>query len=297
MSWPPWPFETQYMQLALAAGLIVGASAPLIGAFVVQKRMALIGDGIGHVAFAGVAAGFLAGVFPVWTALGVAVVAALVIERLRSRGTASGDLALALFFYGGIAAGVVLAGRAGALDARLFGYLFGQILVVRVFDVALIAGLGLIIVAAVALVGRALFATVVDEEWARVAGIPVDALNAALAVLTAITIVAAMQVVGILLVAALLVLPVASGQILARSFRGVLGWAVLVGLASVVIGLVAARLWALQAGATIVLVAAAVFALLAAAVRLRRGRMPAIVHEVSGHRGPHGGHEHGGGAA
>src|SRR5688500_6360349 len=99
----PWPFDREYMQAELAAGLVVGLCAPLIGTFLVQKRLSLLGDGIGHVAFAGVAAGLLAGVWPIWTALIAAVVGAVTIEWLRSRGRASGDLALALFFYSGIA--------------------------------------------------------------------------------------------------------------------------------------------------------------------------------------------------
>ena len=113
----PWPFDREYMQLALVAGLVVGACAPLIGVFLVQKRLSLMGDGIGHLAFAGVAGGLALNVAPVWVALAVAVVGAASLERLRARGRASGDLALALFFYGGIAAGVVLTGLAGSLNA------------------------------------------------------------------------------------------------------------------------------------------------------------------------------------
>src|SRR5919197_1246692 len=110
MPWPlPWPFDTTYMQLALVAGVVVGMSAPLIGTFLVQKRLSLLGDGLGHVAVAGVGAGLLLGTAPIWTSLVVAVAAALAIEWLRARGRTPGDLALAIFFYGGIAAGVVLA--------------------------------------------------------------------------------------------------------------------------------------------------------------------------------------------
>src|SRR4249919_1678917 len=107
----PWPFDREYMQLALVAGLVIGVCAPLIGVFLVQQRLSLMGDGIGHLAFAGVAAGLLLEVWPLWTALLVAVVGALAIEWLRSRGRTTGDLALALFFYGGIALGVVLVSR------------------------------------------------------------------------------------------------------------------------------------------------------------------------------------------
>jgi zinc transport system permease protein len=257
----PWPFDREYMQLALVAGLVVGACAPLIGTFLVQKRMALIGDGIGHVAFAGVAAGLLLGVWPYWTALVVSVVGALAIERLRARGQASGDLILATFFYGGIAAGVVLVGLGGSLNANLLSYLFGSILTVSVADVWTVVAIGAVIVLAVGLFGRALFAVSSDEEWARTTGIPVGTLNAVLAVLTAVTIVAAMRVVGVLLIAALMVLPVGVGQLVARSFRGAMAWAAGVGVAAVVLGLAAARQWGLAPGGSIVLVAAALFAL------------------------------------
>ncbi|MCA1727401.1 MAG: metal ABC transporter permease [Actinobacteria bacterium] len=177
--------------------------------------------------------------------------------------------------------------KAGALNAGLFTYLFGSPLTVSPFDVILIVALGVVIVVTIALIGRALFASVIDEGWARVAGLPVGALNAILAVLTAVTVVAAMKVVGVLLIAALLVLPVASGQILGRSFHGVLKWSTAVGAGSVVGGLVAARVWGLFAGPTIVLVAALTFALVAGVARTRRGRMPGVVHDVSGHAEPH----------
>ena len=268
----PWPFDTQWMQLALGAGLIVGVCAPLIGAFLVQRRMSLMGDGIGHLAFAGVAMGSLLDVAPLGAALVVAVVGAVAIERLRARGRASGDLALALFFYSGIALGVVLRSRDGSLDASVLKYLFGAILTVQASELWTVAALGAVIVAAVLLAGRALFAVVLDEESARVAGLPVDGLNVLLAVLTAVTIVAAMRVVGVLLVAALMVLPVASSQLISRSFRATVLRAVGFGVIAVVIGLTLARLWALAAAATIVLVAAAEFAVTSVlAPRVRRG--------------------------
>jgi zinc transport system permease protein len=259
----PWPFEREYMQLALAAGLVVGACAPLIGTFLVQKRMALLGDGIGHVAFAGVAAGLLAEVWPIWTALVAAVGAAVAIEWLRARGRASGDLALALFFYSGIAGGVVLIGLAGSLDGSTLSYLFGSILTVDDSDAITIALLGAVIVGVVTVAWRALFSVVLDEEAARVSGLPVDALNLGLAALTAVTVVAGMRIVGVLLVAALMVLPVGAAQRLTRSFGATLLAASAIGAASAVAGLGAARHWALAPGGTIVLVAAAVFAVTA----------------------------------
>jgi len=268
----PWPFEREYMQLALAAGLVVGACAPLIGVFLVQQRMALLGDGIGHLAFAGVAAGLLLEVWPVWSALLVAAAGALIVQVLRRRGTTTADLALALIFYGGIALGIVLISRAGAGSVNVLPYLFGSILTVEPSDVWLVVVLGAVIVVSILVLGRVLLASVLDEESARVAGLPVDLAGSMLAVLTAVTVVAAMRVVGVLLVAALMVLPVASSRLLARSFRSTVLIAVVVGVASVVAGLVAARQWSLAPGGSIVLAATACFAV-TAAVRGRGQRV------------------------
>jgi len=252
------------MQLALVAGLVVGVCAPLIGTFLVQKRMSLLGDGIGHVAFAGVAAGLVFGVWPVATALVAAVTGAVCIEWLRSRGHAGGDLALAVLFYSGIAGGVVLTGLAGSLDASTLTYLFGSILTVTTGDALTIAVLGLVILGAVVVAWRALFAVIVDEEAARVAGLPVDALNLGLAGLTAVTVVAGMRVVGVLLVAAMMVLPVGAAQRVARSFRGTLIVAGAIGSFSAVSGLAVARVFGLAPGGAVVLVAAACFVVAAA---------------------------------
>jgi zinc transport system permease protein len=247
------------MQRALAAGLVVGAFAPLIGTFLVQKRMSLIGDGIGHVAFAGVGAGLLLGIWPVWTALLFGVIGALGVDFLRSRGKASGDVALALFFYSGIALGVVLISLGGGLNANILTYLFGQPLTVTASEIRVIAALGAAIAIAMWTVRRVMFAVVTDEDWSRVAGLPTGFMNSLLAVLTACAVVAAMRVVGILLVAALMVLPVASAQLLARSFRGTLLWSVGIGMGSVVVGLTASRIWNLAPSGVIVLAAALFF--------------------------------------
>jgi zinc transport system permease protein len=269
----PYPFELSFMQRALVAGVIVGVFAPLIGTFLVQKRMSLIGDGIGHIAFAGVGAGLLASVWPVWTALLFAVVGAIGIEWLRARRQASGDLALALFFYSGIALGVVLVSRANGLNANILTYLFGQPLTASDADVRTILALGMVIAGVVVALRRVLFAVVMDEEWSRVAGMPVSVLNNVLAVLTACAVVAAMKIVGILLIAAMMVLPVASGQLLARSFAGTLRWSIGISVVSVIAGLAVSRVWNLAPGGTIVLMAAGAFAVVALITR-SIGRLP-----------------------
>jgi zinc transport system permease protein len=255
------PFAFGFMQRALVAGLVVGVFAPMIGTFLVQKRLSLIGDGIGHVAFAGVGAGLLLHVSPIWAALVFAVVGALGVDWLRARRRASGDVALALLFYSGIALGVVLISLGGGLNANILVYLFGQPLTVTRSEIVTIFVLGAAITVTMWALRRVLFSVVTDDDWSRVAGLPVDALNALLAVMTAVAVVAAMRIVGILLVAALMVLPVASAQLLARSFRGTLIVSVGVGVGSVVAGLVAAWEWDLAPSGAMVLAAAAVFAL------------------------------------
>ncbi|MGH8978753.1 MAG: metal ABC transporter permease [Acidimicrobiia bacterium] len=274
----PWPFDREYMRLALVAGVVVGACAPLIGAFLVQKRMSLMGDGLGHVAFAGVAAGLLLEIWPIWTALVAALAGAVLIEWLRTHGRASGDLALALCFYGGIALAVVLASRASAGSVNVLPYLFGSILTVTWSDVRVVLVLGVVIVTTLLIAGRALFAIVIDEESARVGGLPVDILNTLLAALTAVTIVAAMRVVGVLLVAALMVVPVATSRLLARSFLGTMVGASAVGVVSVVVGLVGARQWELAPGGSIVLAAVGFFAVTSVGTGIvkRTGSPPVI---------------------
>jgi zinc transport system permease protein len=254
----PYPFDTDAMQTAFVACLAVGIFAPMIGTFLVQKRLSLIGDGVGHVAFAGVGAGLLLGVWPVWTALAFAVVGSIGVEFLRMRRKASGDLALALFFYTGIALGVVFASRAGDLDLET--YLFGDPFSVTDAGLVTLLALGVLVVLGTSMLQRVLFAVVTDEDWSRIAGLPVEGLNMVLAVLTAAVIIAGMRVVGLLLVAAMTVLPVASAQLIARSFRSTLRLAVAIGGLSAILGLALGRMLHIAPGGAIVLVAAAFFA-------------------------------------
>jgi zinc transport system permease protein len=262
--------ELEFMRLALAAGAVVGVLAPAVGFFLVQRRQSLVGDGIGHVAFAGVAAGLLLDVSPVATALVAAVLGGVAIELLRSRGGTAGDQALALVFYTGIALGVVLVSQAGALDVDLFQYLFGSILTVTRTDLAVIATLGAVGLATIGVLYRVLAGVAVDEEGARVAGVPIGALNVAVAALAAVTVALSMQVVGILLVAALMVLPVTAATRVAWSMRSAFLLSLAIGVVSALAGITISYYADLPPGGTIVLVAAGAFALAAVAGALRR---------------------------
>jgi zinc transport system permease protein len=238
--------DLEFMRLAFGAGIVVGVLAPAVGFFLVQRRLSLVGDGIGHVAFAGVALGYLLDLPLVLTALAVSVVGGLSIECLRARRRTAGDQALALIFYTGIAGGVVLVSAAGALNVNLFQFLFGSILTVTRSALALIA-----------LLYRPLVAVVVDEEGARVAGLPVAALNSLTVALAAVTIALSMRIVGILLIAALMVLPVIAASRIAWSLRSTILLAMGTGLGSVLTGITVAYYADLPPGGTTVLVAAA----------------------------------------
>jgi zinc transport system permease protein len=252
-------FEFGFMQRAFAAGLVVALVCPVIGLLLVLRRLALIGDGLGHIAFGGVALGLFLKVQPVLSALGLALAGALGIERLRSRGRFGGDMAIAIFFSGGLALGVVFASLARSFNANLLGYLFGSLVTVSPTDLLLVLVLGALVLLAVLLLYKEYFFITFDEETARASGLPVSWLNRLLIVLTALTVVTAMRIVGLLLVSALIVLPVATSLELAKSFRQAMLLGMLFALIAVVGGLYAAYYLDIPAGGTIVLTAVGEF--------------------------------------
>ncbi|MGQ0550229.1 MAG: metal ABC transporter permease [Armatimonadota bacterium] len=248
-----------FMQRALLAGAMIGVIAPVIGVFLVLRRLSLIADALAHVALAGVAGGLLLGSYPLAGALAVSLVGAVGIERLRASGRLFGEAALAIFLSGGLAVAVVLISLARGFTVDLFAYLFGAITVVQPADLWLILILGAVVLGVVTILYKELFAITFDEEAARVQGVAVDALNLLLAALVAITVVLAMRVVGILLTSALIVIPSVTALRLARSFRGAMWVALACSLASVLLGMTASFYLDIAAGGAIVLVALAIF--------------------------------------
>jgi zinc transport system permease protein len=274
------------MQRALLAALLVGLAAPVIGTYLVQRRLSLLGDGIGHVALTGVALGWLIGnglglvegALAIPGAVVAAIAGAVVIELVRERGRTSGDVALALLFYGGIAGGVLLISLAGGTNANLMAYLFGSISTVSTGDLALTV----VLTSLVLLVGvglrSALFAVCHDEEFARAAGLPVRVLNIAIAVVAALTVTVAMRVVGLLLVSALMIVPVAVAQLVASSFRRTMTLAMVIGVTVCVTGLSVTYWRDLSPGATIVVLAIAAYAVVAGVRPLVRRAHPHDPH-------------------
>ena len=263
-----------FMQRALVAALLVGLAAPAVGTFLVQRRLALMGDGIGHVALTGVALGFLLGVAPLITAMFAAVAGAVAIELIRARGRTGGDVALALLFYGGIAGGVLLIGlSSGGTSGTLLSYLFGSLTSVSPGDLTVIAVLAGAVLVLLAGFGREMFAVCHDEEYARASGLPVRALTLMLAATAALTVTVAMRVVGLLLVSALMVVPVATAQQLTRSFRTTLLASLGLGVAVSVAGVLVAFQADVAPGASIVVLALGGFAVavgMGALLRRRR---------------------------
>jgi zinc transport system permease protein len=267
--------DYDFMRRALIAAVFTGLAAPAIGTFLVQRRLALLGDGIGHVALTGVALGLLTHVAPVLTAVAVAVIGAVVIELLRMFGRTSGDVALAILFYGGLSGGVLLTNLAGQNAAALNSYLFGSITTVSDGDLKVVAILAVIVILLAVGLSPQLFAVCQDEEHAQVSGVPVRVYSILIAVLAAVTITVAMRTVGLLLVSALMVVPVAASQQLTRSFRTTHAAAMAIGLFAAVGGVVSSYEINTQPGPTIVMLALAVFAVAAlfgAATRRLRGR-------------------------
>lgn len=270
--------EYDFMQRAVIAALLTGLAAPAIGTYLVQRRLALLGDGIGHIALTGVAVGLLTDTAPLLTAVAVSALGAIVIELLRAYGRTSGDVALALLFYGGIAGGVLLTNLAGDSAAKLNGYLFGAITTVSDSDLRIVWILAAVVLVVALGFGPQLFAVCQDEEYARVTGVPVRAYGLLIAVLAAVTVTVSMRTVGLLLVSALMVVPVATAQQVTRSFRTTFGIAMVLGVIASVFGVGASFEYDTSPGPTIVLIALAFFVITAALGALvrsaRRRRVP-----------------------
>ena len=252
-------WEMAFMQRAWLAGLMMALICPLIGSFLVLRRQSLIGDGLGHIAFAGVAAGALWGVSPVLSAAVACVVGALGIERVRYILKDKGDMVLAIFFYAGMGLAVVLASMNHDGSFNLSSILFGSLVMVSPGDLWIVGALSLATFAFVVLYYRPLQFITYDENGAAVAGLPVERLNFLLALLTALTVALSMRIVGLLLVSAMMVIPVAAALQTAKSFAGTIILAMVYGVLSVAGGLTVSFYANLAPGGTIVLVATVLF--------------------------------------
>lgn len=285
---------------SLLVAVLVGISAPVVGTYLVHRRLSMLGDGIGHVALTGVALGWLAGTVanasPVdqWAipgALFVSIIGALTIEAVRSSGKTSADVALAMLFYGGIAGGVLVMSLAGGTSAQLNSYLFGSISTVSWADVGLSALLTLAIISVGVGLAPALYSISNDEEFARSTGLPVRAFSMLIAVMAALTVAVSMRVVGALLVSAIMIIPVAIAQLLAKGFMQTMALAAGIGTLVCVTGLSITYFVDLSPGAMIVVLAigvyAAAFLLRTVVSYFQRQSQRAILPEEAAHPEAH----------
>lgn len=255
------------MQRALMAGVLVGALASYYGVFVVQRRLSFLGIGLSHAAFGGVALGLLLGVNPLWIAVPFTVLVALGITWVTEHGEVAGDTAIGIFFAVAVALGIVFLAMRQTYTADAFAYLFGSILAVQQADLWIVGGLTALTLLALPMWGRWAYATF-DRDLARADRVPVERDDYLLAVLLAITVVAAVKIVGIILVAAFLVIPPATARLVARSFSGMTVVSVVIGVLSAIGGLVASYWLDIPSGATIVLGQALLFFIVLIGCRL-----------------------------
>ena len=248
-----------FMQRAILSGVLIGLTCSILGVFLILRRDAMIGHGLAHVTFGGVAVGLFLGVSPLAAALVVAVLCSIFILKLRDKAGVHGDTAIGIVSSAGMALGIVIASVSGKFSVELFSYLFGNILAIGAMEVLVSGVLAIVVLLTVILNYNDLVFVTFDHELAKTSGIKVNRLDTVLAILTAVTVVLAMKVVGLLLVAALIVIPAATGLQVAVNFRMAIILSCLTGVLSVLGGLFSAYYMDLPASGAIVLLTTAFF--------------------------------------
>lgn len=254
-------FQYGFMVRAFEAGLLVAVIAPLIGIFLVLKRYSLIADTLAHVSLLGVALGLLFRIPPLVTAFIVSAVSSILIERLRLSQRVYSDAALSVFLSGSLAAALVILSLADGFSVSLFSYLFGSLVTVTESDLIMIASVGAGVLVSVFFLYKELLFISFDEEGAQVAGIPTRLMNIVLIMLAGLTVSIALPIVGALLIAALVVIPILIALQFRRSFLATLLIAELFSVFSVLSGILVSYYFDLSTGATIVLILVAFFCL------------------------------------
>lgn len=252
-------FQYSFMARAFIAGIAIAVMAPLIGNFLVMRRYSLIADTLAHIALAGVAIGLFIGIYPLFTAVIVAVISAVAIEKLRSNRKISGETVLAMFLPAGLSLALILINLSKGLNINIFSYLFGSISTVAPQDLRLIIVLGAGTLAAVGIFYKQLLYVCFDQEGAKISGIRVGLINGVLMALTAIIVSLAIRVVGALLIGALMVIPVVTATNISKSFKKNILFSICFALLSVITGLYFSYYLDLPAGAAIVLTSLIIF--------------------------------------
>ncbi|WP_128895628.1 metal ABC transporter permease [Longirhabdus pacifica] len=246
-------FQYEILQRAIIAGVLIGLISPLIGLFVVLRRLSLLGDTIAHVSIAGVALGLLIDIYPLGLGFLFAIFAAFAIEMFRKYYQSYAELSIAIIMSGGIAVASILFTLGKGYNINVQTYLFGSIFTVSMQEIWIILAFSVIIVLFVFLFYKELFLITFDEDAAAVGGLPVRAINFVNTILTAFVVSAAIKVVGALLVSALITIPAAAGIALRKGFKTTLFWTVIISEFAIVTGLLISWEWNLAPNGTIVL--------------------------------------------
>lgn len=261
-------FSELFFQRALIGGLLIGVTAPLLGIFLVLRRLSMIGDTLSHVSIAGVALGFLIHVYPVVLGLVFALLASFAIEKLRRTYKTYAELSIAIIMSGGVALASFLFTMGKNYAMNVTSYMFGSILTLNTLDLWMVSGVTVLVVAFMVLNHKEVFLLAFDEDAAGISGLPVRFYNIAITMLTALVISVAIKIVGALLVSALLTIPVASSLMVAKSFRHAVWAAVIYSEIGVLGGLCIAGIGNYAPGASVVLL---LIAMLAGTLLVRRG--------------------------
>lgn len=261
-------FTEYFFQRALIGGLLIGLTAPLMGVFLVLRRLSMIGDTLAHVSIAGVALGFLINVYPIGVGLLFALLASFGIERLRKAYKTYAELSIAIIMSGGVALATLLFTIGKGFNINVMSYFFGSIYTLDNTDLWVVGGVAAIVVAFVLINYKEMFLLFFDEDAAGVSGLPLRFYNIMITMLTALVISVSIKIVGALLVSSLLTIPVACSLLVARSFKHSIFWSILFSELAVIAGLVSAGIWDLAPGATVVLL---LIAILVGILTVKRG--------------------------
>jgi zinc transport system permease protein len=248
-----------FMQKAFISGIVIAVACSLLGMFLVLRKFSLVGDGIAHISFGGVTAGLLFNITPFVGALLFGLIGSLGILKLKEKSHLQGDTAIGIVSHASLGVGIFIVSIASGFNVDILSYLFGSILSIRTTELALSVFLALAVIIFILIYHKDLFYISFDEESAKVSGVSVNFLNSMLIVLTAITIVCSMNVVGLMLASSLIILPSASALQIKTSFKKTLIYSVFISVLSVVSGLVIAYYHDLAVSGTIVLINAFIF--------------------------------------
>ncbi|MGP4040613.1 metal ABC transporter permease [Gracilibacillus sp. D59] len=253
--------EYEFLRNTVFTGIIIGIIAPLLGAFIVVRRLSLIADALSHVTLAGIAFGLLLEkktgamlITPFYSGLGFSIIGSVIVERLRSVYTAFQELAIPIILSAGVGLSVIFISMANGFNTDLYNYLFGSVSAVSRQDLYSIIIIAIIVCAVIFLLYKELFLLSFDEEQAVVTGIHAKRIHFIFIVLTALVIAASIRIVGVLLVSALMTLPVAASIRIAKGFKQTIIYAIIYGEVSVILGLVAGYYLEIPPGGTIVMI-------------------------------------------